>query len=46
VYSQSKVLDSHCQVGQVLQVAVSSSDGFLTITSFTVGIFFYSFDRL
>jgi len=38
VYSQSKVLASHCQVGQALQTSASSSDGFLTITSFIVGI--------
>jgi hypothetical protein len=38
VYAQSKVLGSHFQIGQARQVDASSSDGFLTTTSFTVGI--------
>jgi len=43
VYAQSKVLGWHFQIGQALQVSASSSDGFRTITSLTVGILFTFF---
>src|SRR4030042_5463892 len=40
VYSQLKVLGPHFQIGQFLHLAASASEGFLMITSLTVGILF------
>lgn len=40
VYSHLKVLGPHFQIGQVLQLAASASEGFLTMISLTVGILF------